>query len=225
MTLPMLEVSVVTPERLIIFWNNQQIRDFLFFLLLQKKKKSWTWWASRSSARSCVLADRTFSSWECLSGVGMHLCSLRSGWKHTPISSEGSETGSGICLFIKSPEDCNAFWLKNQYIVFLHYPCLSPWQGREGYGVATPGGFSRAGQVGNDCHPTGGIKSREKAEQLKFIKLKRNCPACCQHQPDHKWEARNPMGSWEAKAWIPGKGQGHCEGQVLSSPCLWKGWD
>lgn len=39
----------------------------------------------------------------------MHLHSLGSGLKHTPLDSGGVEKGSGICIFIKSLEDCNVF--------------------------------------------------------------------------------------------------------------------
>ena len=56
-----------------------------------------------------MLADSTLPSH---GGSDVCMCtwhSLGSGLKHTPLDSGGTEKGSGICIFIKSLEDCNVF--------------------------------------------------------------------------------------------------------------------
>ena len=152
----------------------------------------------------------------------MHLHSLGSGLKHTPLDSGGVEKGSGICIFIKSLEDCNVFQDEEPVFCLLGSSMTSFLLGKVGKEVWrwhtrwVLQGWA-IGQGLSSCR--GGAKIREEGKITQAHQAEKKL-LNLMLAPVRSWlQARNPVGSWEAKPRVQVRGQGHSEGQVVSSVC------
>lgn len=143
----------------------------------------------------------------------MHLHSLGSGLKHTPLDSGGVEKGSGICIFIKSLEDCNVFQDEEPVFCLLGSSMTSFLLGKVGKEVWRwhTRWVLQGWAIGQGLSSYRGVpKSGKRAKQPKLTKLKRSCWTWCWHQwghdckPGTQWEAekQNQGSKWEARATV-----------------------
>lgn len=117
----------------------------------------------------------------------------------------------------------------NRQCLILDYPCLPSWQSRKGQeGMGLPHHVLQgwAGGQWLSSLPTWDTKTRGKGRTLSWggSSSSSSWKAIAQPIANTK-EAmiRKPGIQWEAEKqqqWVKGRGQGHCEGQALSSTCL-----
>lgn len=114
----------------------------------------------------------------------------------------------------------------NSQCLILDYPCFPSWQGRKGQeGMGLPHHVLQGWASGQwlSSLPTGETKTREKAElwaegTAQVHQAEKQLPNPLP-TPKRPWLASQEFNG-KLRSNSSGRGQGHCEGQALSSTCL-----